>query len=240
MSSEAQPVTVYGRIYVITNKVNGKQYVGQTIQAVAKRWRQHQKGQCRVLAYAIRKYGKDAFDVAVLDEVQTQDELDTRERFWIKRLCTMVPNGYNLDIGGRGVEQPSVETRLLMRLAHLGKKQTPEAVEKRVAPLRGRPRPKHVVAAMQEGRLAKPISIEGRQRMSVAHIGKSLSEEQCVNMKAAQTARRQQEKRAGGGPVFTEESRLKMRLAKLGRVHSEETKAKMRESHAKRLGSKAS
>lgn len=54
---------IQGRIYVITNKVNGKKYVGQTTKPIEKRFQQHMNpsSKCTLLAKAVQKYGKDSF-----------------------------------------------------------------------------------------------------------------------------------------------------------------------------------
>ena len=88
-------------IYLVTNKLNGKQYVGQTIRPISERWRDH----CRVnddnyFHRAIRKYGAENFNVDVIDVAKTEEELDQKEVFWIGKLCTMVPHGYNIKRGG--------------------------------------------------------------------------------------------------------------------------------------------
>lgn len=100
----------YGYIYVATNRDNGKQYVGQTMRNVKDRWERHvlsSTQQSRVneksLAAAIMKYGGDAFSVEQVATALTISELNKLERYWIKKLNTSSPKGYNLNRGGSGV-----------------------------------------------------------------------------------------------------------------------------------------
>lgn len=101
---------VYGVIYVFRNKINGKCYVGQSVE-YKKRYRSHinsAKGGCKHPLYnAIRKYGIENFSyyfvfahylpVEVVGEV-----LDNEEKRWIKILDSY-NNGYNCTLGGQGV-----------------------------------------------------------------------------------------------------------------------------------------
>jgi hypothetical protein len=96
--------TVDGSIYLITCLVNGKQYVGQTIQPVEKRWRGHTSDTRRGFTYpicnAIRKHGDKNFQVEVIDTADTLDRLNELEQFYIALHGTLKPNGYNLQTGG--------------------------------------------------------------------------------------------------------------------------------------------
>ena len=114
-------------IYCVTNLVNGKQYVGQTIHTVQERWANHlcKNSGCVALKSAIRKYGKDNFEVRTIDEAKTQTELDDKERFWIKELDTLSPNGYNLTSGGDHVTFTE-EVKNKIRVAITGKKHAEE------------------------------------------------------------------------------------------------------------------
>lgn len=90
-------------IYVITNDVNGKQYVGQTVRTIEYRFKKHLKAS-QTLDYplykAMNKYGIEHFSVRQLEECSVE-ELDDREIFWIKELDTYY-NGYNATLGGLG------------------------------------------------------------------------------------------------------------------------------------------
>ena len=89
-------------IYLITNKVNGKQYVGQSAD-IEGRWKKHIRDinnyDC-VIYRALRKYGIENFSFEVLEECDV-DKLDEREIYWINELDTY-KNGYNMTLGGGG------------------------------------------------------------------------------------------------------------------------------------------
>ena len=93
-----------GFIYVITNDVNGKQYVGKTELTIQERFKIHQKDcykrQCenRPLYYAMRKYGMEHFHI---EELERTDNTCEREIYWIAKLNTF-HNGYNATRGGDG------------------------------------------------------------------------------------------------------------------------------------------
>ncbi|MHA1985252.1 MAG: GIY-YIG nuclease family protein [Promethearchaeota archaeon] len=112
----------YGYIYVATNRVNGKVYVGQTLTSrwgddkipIEERWNNEikdayskkSKGEkLRYVENAIIKYGEDNFDLKEVDTANDQEELNTKERKWIKDLDAMNPDkGYNMTEGGEGGE----------------------------------------------------------------------------------------------------------------------------------------
>jgi hypothetical protein len=101
------PITLnlYDRmtIYLITNLINGKKYVGQTIRPLSVRWYFHvHQTNCRVMARAIKKYGKENFTIEELFKAQSQEELDRKEIEFILALNTLAPGGYNLTEGGNG------------------------------------------------------------------------------------------------------------------------------------------
>jgi group I intron endonuclease len=128
--SFGQAVTTRFTIYCHTNKVNGKQYVGQTTSTMEWRWKGHvwkakQPGGVRLLGAAIRKYGPEAFDHEVLEVLfATQQEADKSETEWIKRKRSRSPNGYNLAAGGGGSGHHHEDTK--QRLRNVWLKRTPE------------------------------------------------------------------------------------------------------------------
>lgn len=99
-----------GFIYKITNKINGKSYIGQTIQDVKERFYQHCATSCSLdvlnmaIHKAIFKYGKSNFTLEVIEEVES-DNLNDREKYWIEYYDSY-KNGYNSTIGGQDGYKP--------------------------------------------------------------------------------------------------------------------------------------
>ena len=92
-------------IYLITNKSNGKMYVGQS-EDVERRIKYHKlhlsqnKHHNIYLQRAFNKYVPDCFDFKILEECEC-DKLNELEIDWIKKLGTF-GGGYNLTVGGEG------------------------------------------------------------------------------------------------------------------------------------------
>ncbi len=113
-------------VYKITNMINGKCYVGQTVQSLHSRWKNHcNSSSCTALRSAIDKYGKENFLMETLEECSDLDTLNEREEFWIKDLKTISPGGYNLKTGGKN-SRPSEETKKKMSTSQIGRKLTEE------------------------------------------------------------------------------------------------------------------
>ena len=114
-----------GYIYKVTNKVNGKVYIGQTIQSVKARWQRHcntknkSKGEMQMqIKRAILKYGKENFTIETLEECDSA-LLNARERYYISYFDSY-KNGYNSTEGGQDGVKPL---------------QTPEEIQKEVVEL---------------------------------------------------------------------------------------------------------
>ena len=77
-------------------------YVGKTVQSFSARMRQHtnKNSSCVALARAINKYGWDQMKREIVEENIPEDQLNDREKYWIKTYNTMTPHGYNLMEGG--------------------------------------------------------------------------------------------------------------------------------------------
>jgi group I intron endonuclease len=172
-------------VYLITNTINGKRYVGQTKRTLVRRWAQHCKSTgCCALNSAIRKYGAENFIIDVICEPPTKELLDEFEIEYIKRYNTLYPNGYNLQGGGdvpwhneetkrkigesnRG-KRPSLETRKKMSEAQ-SKRLPPSEESKRKMSEAQRGNKKglgHKLTEEHLNALRRPRSLETRQRMS--------------------------------------------------------------------------
>lgn len=93
-------------IYKITNQVNGKVYIGKTLQDIHKRWNEHCKDSKRTdftnrpLYKAFNKYGIENFTIEELEQCSERIASE-RECFWIEQYGSF-KNGYNATIGGDG------------------------------------------------------------------------------------------------------------------------------------------
>ena len=102
---------ILGIIYLIINEINGKCYIGKTID-FKRRMRDHRsaKSKTSLLHKSIRKYGWKNFTVIKLHEDVPMDDIEWLEKHCILIWNTMNPEGYNLRFGGnRGL--PSEETK---------------------------------------------------------------------------------------------------------------------------------
>lgn len=93
------------RIYKITNLKTGKAYVGQTINTLNYRFMHHCKPSSGVPALnaAISKYGRESFKIELICECTDLNHANEMEIYYIKKLTTISPNGYNLEEGGKFV-----------------------------------------------------------------------------------------------------------------------------------------
>ena len=96
-------------IYLVTNLVNGKQYVGQTKHGHTKgRWKEHnviREDYNTIFHNAIKKYGTENFSVEVVEDNISDEDIDQREIYYIDFYNTFHANGhgYNMTKGGRGM-----------------------------------------------------------------------------------------------------------------------------------------
>lgn len=153
-----------GLIYVAECKVNGKRYVGQTVQKFEARqahhkWKTENNIENTHFYNAIRKYGWDNFTWAVIVEgVDNMDSLNELEKYWIAELNTY-NNGYNSTTGGDNYKR-SEETKRKMSKAMTGKILSEEHKQK-----------------LREAHQGKKLSEEHKQKLRKASTGRTHSEE---------------------------------------------------------------
>lgn len=208
---------IFGVIYGLRNKINNKHYIGQHAgPRPEKRWRQHnhKKTRCTALKNAIKKYGWDNFDKFVVEYcVGGREELDAMEKKYIIQYNSLAPNGYNLREGGMA-GKPCLLVRQRMSIAMKGKY---VGVSN---PFFGKKHSDETRSIMSELRRGTSpwnkgikMSDEARLRMSIAGKGrtpwnKNMSEDEKAARRLLPTKPR---------PPVSLDTRLKMRLAKLGR-----------------------
>ena len=114
---------MYGIIYLITNKINGIQYVGQTIRTLEIRWKEHCSNRMDSirLSRAINKYGEKSFSKEIVGIFDNEEDLNNAEEYFIEWYNSLSPNGYNLHTGGNN-HKISEETRKRMSKSKMGEK----------------------------------------------------------------------------------------------------------------------
>lgn len=155
-------------VYVHTNKIDGKRYVGITRQTAERRWG-HGSGYSRnpKFYHAIQKYGWDNFTHEVVLSGLTQEEAEQEEVRLIKELKTSDREfGYNLDNGGRGPKRYTEE--LKQKISESGKKrfQRPEERLKSSLSARRRNQDEEKFKRICEGNRKRWLREEEHQKIS--------------------------------------------------------------------------
>lgn len=213
-------------VYLISNKVNGRSYVGISLD-IRNRWRAHRKpkpSSSTVLHSAIRKYGVEAFTFEVLEQC-APEILAERERYWIAALGTF-PDGYNLTSGGESGRLIADSTKAKLSALNTGVKRGPCPPERAAAISAAK---KGIctlsreqilaIAAARKGLKRRPESVA---RSVLARIGFKHSAETKKRMSEAQKGRQ-----PWLGRKHSPESRARMSVAQKGRTFSLEALAKM-------------
>ena len=219
-------------VYLLTNKENGKQYVGKTVQPFDVRWRGHVGSARRgdngmLVCRAIKKYGPETFERSILEECD-QSILGQREMYWIDRLRTHVSQGgYNLTLGGDGGllgYEFSEESREKIRQRALGRKHSEETRAK--------------MSARAKDRIVSQEAIELR---AAANRGKKRTEEQRKNISAglltsgyrhsAETRFRIGEK--SRGRIVSPRTRELLSIAGKGKAMPDAVKDKIRQARSR-------
>ena len=113
-------------VYLATNMINNKKYVGITTKTLEHRIKIHKRDSKVLDTYfyrAIRKYGFDSFKWEVIDTAQSKQELDEKERYYIKLYDTFddKEKGYNSTSGGGNLYDVTQELRQLRSERATGK-----------------------------------------------------------------------------------------------------------------------
>lgn len=213
-------------VYLATNRLNGKRYVGVTGNGLAFRRRQHEQAPnnkrttCRYFHAAMKKYGPEAFDWVVLASCGTFED-GLREEI---RLITEIKPEYNLTIGGQGSK---------------GRVASQEQRDRHSRLMKGRKRSAESIAKMVATNTGSKRTPEHRKRMSEARMGMKLSAEHCRNIglsKAGIKARpetiEKRRQKALGRPCSSEH-REKIRATLKGRKRPADVVSRMLATRAK-------
>lgn len=249
-----------GIIYKAENKINGKVYVGQTKRPLEKRFCEHLQGKS-YFCNAMRKYGREGFTIEIIDNADTRDVLNEKEKYWIMYYRSKHPNGYNLNDGGSGNNgyKATEETIRKLRLVWTGRSHTEEAKQKMREWIKTEEHKRHlrkpkppgsgeITAQRMRGTHPTPETI---QKLIDSHMGQAAwnkgmvqTEEHRQKNIDSHMGQRPWNKGMKGvqegwnkGTHHSETTRAKMRenhKGMTGRNHTEEAKARMRATIAER------
>lgn len=165
----------YGVIYCLVCRINGKKYIGQTVN-FKKRLKDHLSNKntnCKKISRAINKYGKENFLFAPLIFCYSQEELNFFEIHYTKKFNT-IKNGYNIRLGGKG-GRLNEDTKRKIGLANKGEK---NGMYGKPSYNKGKSYSKETLLKMRLAKLGKPskkkdftVSRETRQKISNSLMG---------------------------------------------------------------------
>ena len=106
-----------GYIYLVKNKINGKIYIGQTLQNdINTRWKYHKTIDKRyiglILYNAYKKYGHENFEYKIVC-ICFDEDTNKYEKEYIKKYNSLYPKGYNLLEGGENKKHNEFTKKIL-------------------------------------------------------------------------------------------------------------------------------
>ena len=208
-------------IYMYENKINGKVYIGQTKDSLAKRYGRD-RYKCSTKFYnALQKYGLDNFEQYIFKIVETQEEADQEEIYWIAEMRIQLgkENVYNIREGGaRG--KFSEDALKKMSLAQKGRKHSKEQNEQHSITMTGRKQSEETKKKKSESMIGYQHSDETKKKISEKAKGRDMSK---AVAKSAELRR---------GKPMLEETKRKISEAEKGKICSEDTKRKISEANS--------
>jgi len=194
---------MYGYIYKITNNINGKIYIGKREKST---FDESYWGSGKCIINSIKKYGKENFSREIIEWCDDRASLCEREKYWIDKM--QAKNrliGYNIADGGNGISLSGSLNGMY------GKHHTEEFKQKMSERMSGENNPAH--------------NPETAEKISKALMGHVPSEETRKLWSIQRRGKTPYNKGKSG--IYSEETLMKMRSAKLGKTLSEEHKKKI-------------
>jgi group I intron endonuclease len=193
-------------IYLITNKINGKVYVGKTEFTAQQRWKKHisavnwEHCQHRHLYCAIRKYGTYSFAVECIGTAKNNDEASELETFWIKFYDAKNREvGYNHTDGGEGTVgfKRNEKDRKAVADANRRRVWKPESRAKAAANVVKR----DTGVKRSSESVARMVAAQNRPEVLAKHVfrrGEKRSSETCQNISKSLKGRKRSKQRLSG------------------------------------------
>jgi group I intron endonuclease len=191
----------YGFIYITTNLINGKKYIGQKTFDIYYHWKNYLGSGLR-LNRAIKKYGRNNFKKEIIDITYSKEDSDKKEKQYIEFFNAVASDDfYNIAYGGQdtttlGGRKLSDITRKRISDANKGKHNKPLSNETR-----------EKISNSHKGMIASDIA---RKNMSIAHIGMKHTEESKFKMSRVQKGHK--------GLTYTQDNKRFLSQIKGGKI----------------------
>ncbi len=207
----------YGVIYAITNKIDGKVYIGQTIN-YKKRLLSYKGLRCKgqpLIYNALRKNGIGSFTFEIIDEAVSKVQLDLLEIVYIGKFRSLYKKyGYNLQSGGSYPRQ-AVSSNRKIGNANRGKTRSDDVKNKMSEDRLGE----------KNGFYGKKHTPQTKERIGNANKGRIKTKEELEKLAKSTTG-----KKYALGYVHTIEQRIRKSEAHKGIIPSEESNQKRSKS----------
>lgn len=164
-------------IYKITNLMNNKVYIGQSVDIKSRisnhKWAlKHNRHDNVYLQCSYNKYGKQSFEFSVICECN-EDELDRLECYYIDLYHSIDRKyGYNMETGGNKNKHPSQDVIDRMKENRQGKN----------APMSGKHHSEETKEKMRQSALGRTLSDDHKKKLSESHKGKLAKQVYCVEL----------------------------------------------------------
>jgi group I intron endonuclease len=235
-------------VYVITNLVNGKKYIGDHSTNILN---DSYLGSGIALKEAIKKYGRENFEREILKICGTKQEAFDLQKLYIEKFNTLTPNGYNIcPTGGTECSGGTISesTRLKLRYQKLGIPLKKEHREKTGKAMLGKKHSEKTKELMSQQRKGITKSEDHKRKIGEAQkgernhmYGKIPWNKGLTNIFSEDAKEKIGRSSKGNsyhsGHSHSEEARRKIGKASEGnqywinKTHTEESKKKMSESH---------
>jgi group I intron endonuclease len=111
-------------VYLTTNLINGKQYIGDHTENEKTRKKKYYIGSGNYFSKAVKRYGDKNFFKEIIEWFSTKEEAFSAQEKYILKFNTLIPNGYNISPkGGFGVpgSYHNNETKIKISQSNMGK-----------------------------------------------------------------------------------------------------------------------